>query len=81
MPPERMIVEAKMTRANLGQREIANELIIDATRYAKMEGVDILVCLVYDPERKCNSPKILENDVEASGSRLKVRVVVCPHGL
>jgi hypothetical protein len=81
LPRERLVVEAKMTRDRLGQREVANELIIDATRYAKMSGVDTLICLVYDPARRCTNPKTLENDVEASGARLKVRAVVCPRGL
>jgi hypothetical protein len=67
-----------MTRANLGQKEVANELIIDAARYAKMPAVDLLICLVYDPEKRCSNPQAVESDVEASGGRLKVRAVVCP---
>ena len=46
-----------------------------------MNGVDTLVCFVYDPKRFCSNPESLENDVEASGSRLKVRAIVCPQGL
>jgi len=81
LPRERIIVEAKMTRNNLGQKEVANELVIDAARYAQMPTVDTLICVVYDPGRKCGNPKTLENDVEASAGRLKVRAVVCPQGL
>jgi hypothetical protein len=81
LPRERIIVEAKMTRNNLGQKEVANELVIDAARYAQMPTVDTLICVVYDPERKCANPRTLENDVEASTGRLKVRAVVCPQGL
>jgi hypothetical protein len=81
LPRERIIVEAKMTRNNLGQKEVANELVIDAARYAQMPTVDTLICVVYDPERKCANPRTLENDVEASAGRLKVRAVVCPQGL
>ena len=81
LPRERIIVEAKMTRANLGQREVANELAIDAARYAQMMTVDTLICLVYDPGRQCSNPTTLENDVEASAGRLTVRAIVCPHGL
>jgi hypothetical protein len=40
--------------------------------------VDSLVCLVFDPECRCANPKGIESDVENSGGRLKVRVVVCP---
>jgi hypothetical protein len=81
LPRERVVVEAKMTRANLGQKEVANQLAIDATRYAQMPTVDTLICLVYDPERRCSNAKTLENDVEASAGRLKVRAIVCPQGL
>lgn len=81
LPRERIVVEAKMTRSNLGQKEVANQLAIDAARYAQMLTVDTLICLVYDPKRKCPNPKTLENDVEASGGRLKVRAIVCPQGL
>ncbi|MCP3385989.1 hypothetical protein NLM31_36955 [Bradyrhizobium sp. CCGUVB4N] len=81
LPRERVVVEAKMTRANLGQREVADELIIDANRYRTVPGVETLVCLVYDPDKRCNNPTALERDVESSGVHLRVRAVVCPHGL
>lgn len=81
LPLERIVVEAKMTRATLGQREVTDELIIDAARYAEMEGVDTLICLVYDPDRRCSNPQTIENDLERSRGRLPVRAVVCPRGL
>jgi hypothetical protein len=40
-----------------------------------------LICLEYDPERRCGDPRTLENDVEATAGCLKVRAVVCPQGL
>ncbi|NJO37381.1 MAG: hypothetical protein HC871_06855, partial [Rhizobiales bacterium] len=40
LPRERTIIEAKMTRPNLGQKEVANELIVDVARYAKFPHVD-----------------------------------------
>jgi hypothetical protein len=78
---ERVIIEAKMTRHNLKQREAANQLIIDVARYSKMPQVDNLVCLVYDPERLCTNPTALEDDIADSDGRLRVTVVVCPHGI
>ena len=70
-----------MIRANLGQREVTDQLIIDVARYSQMDGVNSLVCLIYDPERRCGNPKAVESDVENSGSRLTVRAVICPQGL
>jgi hypothetical protein len=78
LPRARMVVEAKMTRNGLGQKEVIDQLLIDVGRYSKMDHVDTLVCLVFDPDRKCANPKGIESDVENSGGRLKVRVVVCP---
>jgi REase_DpnII-MboI len=81
LPRERIAVEAKMTRPNLGQKEVANQLVVDIARYAQMPTVDTLICLIYDPGRRCDNPRTLENDLEASVGRLKVRVIVCPQGL
>lgn len=81
LPKERIVVEAKMTRSNLGQRDVADELIIDANRYRTVLGVETLICLVYDPEKRCQNPTALERDVEASGAHLRVRAIVCPQGL
>ena len=49
LPDARLVVEVKMTRQSLQQRQVADELIKDAARYAAMERVETLVCLVYDP--------------------------------
>ncbi len=80
LPRERTIIEAKMTRTNLGQKEVANELIIDVARYSKIPNVDNLICLVYDPARRCQNPSALESDLAASEGRLRVSAVVCPTG-
>jgi hypothetical protein len=80
LPRERTIIEAKMTRSGLGQKEVANELIIDVARYAKAPYVDNLVCFIYDPARLCTNPSALEDDLAHSGGHLKVTAVVCPRG-
>jgi hypothetical protein len=46
-----------------------------------MPKVDTLICVIYDPLGECRNPVAIENDIENSGSRLKVRVVVCPRGM
>jgi hypothetical protein len=72
---ESLIVEAKMTRKNLGQKEIADQLIIDRERYAADERCKTLVCFVYDPEGRCKNPAALENDL-SQDSDPRVRVIV-----
>ena len=79
--PEPILVEAKMTRSGLGQKEVTDQLINDVARYSKVDGIDLLVCLVFDPERRCKNPDSVENDVQSTGSRLTVRAIVCPKGL
>lgn len=81
LPAERILVEAKMTRSGLGQKEVTDQLINDVARYSKVDGIDTLVCLVFDPERRCKNPDSVENDVQSTGSRLTVRAIVCPKGL
>ena len=81
LPDARLVVEVKMTRQSLGQRQVADQLIEDAARYAAMPQVDTLVCLVYDPRRFCRNPVALERDVAESGRKLAVHAVVCPRGL
>jgi len=80
LPRERTIVEAKMTRAKLGQKEVGDQLIIDKERYRNFPGADTLVCFVYDPQRRCPNPAALEADL-AEAAPLRVSVVVCPQGL
>jgi hypothetical protein len=80
LPGERMLIEAKMTRTNLGQREVTDQLIIDRTRYETVPNVDHLVCLVYDPIRRCTNPAAIETDLARTDGRLRVTAVVCPRG-
>ena len=81
LPDARLVIEVKMTRDSLQQRQVVGELIEDATRYATMKHVDTLVCLVYDPENYCRNPTALEHDVAESGRKLSVHAVVCPRGV
>ena len=81
LPDARLVVEVKMTRQSLQQRQVADQLIEDAARYAAMKRVDTLVCLVYDPSNLCRNPTALERDVAESGRKLAVHAVVCPRGV
>ena len=81
LPDARLVVEVKMTRESLQQRQVVNELTEDAARYVSMTQVDTLVCLVYDPRNFCHNPTSLERDVVESGRKLSVHAVVCPRGM
>jgi hypothetical protein len=78
---ERLVVETKMTRKSLGQREVGDELIIDMKRYRSHPDYRTLVCLVYDPGGYCHAPTALENDLSGVDGDFRTRVIVCPKGL
>lgn len=76
---ERIVVEAKMTRAGLDGKRVADELIIDKERYRSHPDCDALVCVVYDPTGRVSNPAGLEADLSAEEPNFVTRVVVCPH--
>jgi hypothetical protein len=78
LKPEQVAVEAKMTRNNLGQKEIINQLAIDILRYQAHHDCKTLICFVYDPNGKCNNPTALENDLTKNHGNLNVIVIVRP---
>jgi len=77
---ERVVVEAKMTRKNLGQKEVAKQLSEDIAWYRKHPDCGALVCFVYDPMHLCSNAVALESDVAQSTQGLQVKVIVSPQG-
>jgi hypothetical protein len=78
---ERLVVETKMTRRNLKQNEIGDQLIIDMKRYRSHPDLRTLVCFVYDPGGFCRSPAALESDLTGREGRFRSVVIVCPRGM
>jgi hypothetical protein len=81
LKPQRLVVETKMTRANLDQKKVVNELTQDIARYQAHPDCDTLVCFVYDPDGRCHNPVVLENDLTKKHSNLRVVVHVEPKRL
>jgi hypothetical protein len=76
---EQIVLEAKMTRANLRDKELSNELIQDVTRYKNHSDCKTLVCLVYDPEALVKNPHGLESDIrKLSSEKLEVEAIIVP---
>lgn len=80
LKPERIVVEVKMTRDRLGQKEVAQELAIDKEHYRAHPDCESLVCFVYDPGNRCTNPVALESDLARTDDLFKVFVVVAPIG-
>lgn len=80
LKPERIVVEVKMTRSGLGQKEVTQELAIDKDHYRAHPDCETLVCFVYDPDGRCANPAALVSDLSRTDDGFKVFVVVAPVG-
>jgi len=78
LKPERLVIEAKMTRKGLGQKELTNQIAIDILRYQAHQDCKTLVCFIYDPTGECKNPTALENDLTKDHGGLNVTVIVQP---
>lgn len=78
LKPEQLVVEAKMTRKGLGQKELVTQLAEDILRYQSHQDCKTLICFVYDPTGKCSNPTALENDLTKNHGGLQVIVIVQP---
>lgn len=72
----RLAVEAKMTRRNLRDSQVFDELVLDVRRYQERADCDALVCFIYDPGKLLRNPAGLARDVERTPSRMLIRAVV-----
>ena len=80
LKPERVVIEVKMTRRGLTQREVIAQLTEDKERYRSHPHCQALVCFVYDPTGICDNPTALEADVSVREGEFRVEVVVAPQG-
>jgi len=79
LPDEKTVIEAKMTRKGLGDREIGDELGKDILRYRTHPSARTLVCFVYDPDRRIKNPRGIEKDLmELSDQHIRVVVFIRP---
>lgn len=78
LKPEQIVIEAKMTRKGLGQKELVTQLAEDILRYHAHQDCRTLICFVYDPAAKCTNPTALENDLSRKHGALRVIVIVQP---
>ena len=74
---ERAVIETKMMRSSLNDRELGDELLADIGRYRKHPDFDAFYCFIYDPEHRLANPTALKADLE-QGDPDFVRVFVRP---
>jgi hypothetical protein len=75
---EHVVVEAKMTRTSLKQKDVAKELIQDKEPYRSHPDCRGLICFVYDPGHFLANPTALEDDLSTTEESLKTCVIVSP---
>ncbi len=78
---EGVIVEAKMTRENLGNAELVKQLNDDLQKYPRIPGCNRLMVLIYDPELRVKNPDGLETDYRKEDPKFSCEVFVVPKGL
>ena len=76
---EKIVVETKMTRKGLADKEVGDQLIVDIERYKEHPDCDTLICFIYDPEGRIANSRGLIGDLQSqSRDDLKVIIVVEP---
>jgi hypothetical protein len=71
-----IVVEIKMTREGLRDRDLGNQLIQDIERYRSHPDCSALVALVHDPERRLKNPRGIEEDLSGEREGMIVSVVI-----
>jgi hypothetical protein len=75
---EEIVIEVKMTRKGLSDKEVADQLILDIERYRSHPNCKTLVCFVYDPENRISNPSGLQADISGNKQGLKVVLLIAP---
>lgn len=77
---EQTVIEVKMARTGLGDKEVGDQLIIDTCRYETHQDCKRLICFVYDPDGLLRNPRGLESDLRRTDGPLPVDVWIRPSG-
>ncbi|WP_296865551.1 hypothetical protein [uncultured Methanobrevibacter sp.] len=73
-----VVIETKMTRSNLKDKELGDQLIVDIERYSTHPNCDKLYCFVYDKEEFINNPIAVEEDLSSNNGDFEVKVFIVP---
>ena len=75
---EQIVVEVKMTRNDLKDDKLGEELIVDIERYARHPKCKFLICFVYDPRHLIENPAGLKKDIDRRQGQFTVQMIVAP---
>ncbi|EHQ29717.1 PD-(D/E)XK nuclease domain-containing protein [Mucilaginibacter paludis] len=76
---EQIVIEVKKTRQGLADKQVGEQLILDAVHYANHPNCKGLICFVYDPESRIKNPRGLEEDIrKLSNDSMPVELFIRP---
>lgn len=75
---EKLVIEVKMTRKGLGDKELGKQLIEDKAKYKVHPDCKRLICFTYDPEGRIINPKGIQNDLNQEDEDFIVEIIIKP---
>lgn len=79
LPEDSIAIEIKKTRSSLSTPKLAEQLIVDISRYQQHPSCKTLVCFIYDPMALIENPAGFIKDLQSlQDSRLRIEIIVSP---
>jgi len=75
---EQIIIEVKMTRDSMKDRDLVDQLIVDRERYSTHPDCKTIVCFVYDPLGRISNPDSIRTDMGDTESEIPVFIEIRP---
>jgi len=75
---EQIVIEVKMVRKGLGEKQVREQLIIDKAYYKGHKDCKKLYCFIYDPEGRIKNPRGFEKDLSDHMDGFEIKVLVIP---
>lgn len=73
---EKIVIETKMTRKSMKDKDLVDQLIVDIDRYQAHPDCETLICFIYDPEERIVNRQSIITDL--SNSKLNLKIMVSP---
>lgn len=71
---EKIVIEVKMTRKSLSDKDLVDQLIVDIDRYKSHPDCETLVCFIYDPDGRIVNRQSIISDVSPKDINLRIMV-------
>ena len=65
---ENIIIETKMTRKELTEKKLGDEILVDIARYKEHSNCNTFICFIYDPEGRISNPAGFTSDLSSEST-------------